>query len=200
MKRLTILAIFLSVSLSSCFSSHCQVNDQAITYINRYCDSVDRVTNYLAESFSGESVHLDYVKSGNCILKIFEQPVGYRFINASNKYYFQNNNLVYVYADIEITTDDGSSLTLELYKIYFSENEIIMNLVAEKTYNSDSLYHGDADPLRINEKLRKEARFSERPIQKELKERLLKASRIYLHEQTNQNRENSLKNCSSPFI
>jgi len=50
------------------------------------------------------------------LIKIIEQPAGYRYISATEAYYFLNVKPVYVTADLEISSEDGSKLIIELQR------------------------------------------------------------------------------------
>jgi hypothetical protein len=188
-----------TIYLVCCPSSHSQTNTR-IAQTDYYCDSVDNVTAIQTIRKTGVGVTLDYIISNGEVIKIIEQPAGYKFISAKETYYFQNNKSVYVSADIEISSEDGGMLTIELHKIYLDNNHIIKHLAYEQTFDADSLYNNNPDPVRTSENIRKKAELKTVGTDRKFEKSLLQTIDKYLDAGSKKEGDPLFEELYSPFI
>jgi len=189
----------LTIGLFCSLSSHSQINPGKVQ-IDRYCDSLDKINDFEHIIKEGSSVKLEYIVSHGEVIKIVEHPAGYKFISATVIYYFKQNKPVSVKADVEISSEDGENLTIELHKIYLDNSRIIEQWTGEQTFNADSLYNSSSDPLKTAESIRKNARFKSKSIDQEFEKTLLQAIDKYLKASTKKQDDPVFKELSSPFI
>ena len=189
----------LTICLISISLSHSQTIDR-ITQINRYCDSLNKLTGIQTIRKVGAGVQLEYFISNGSVVKIIEQPIGYKYVSAIETYYLQNDKSVYVQADIEISNEEGDQLTIELHKIYFNDNQIIDQLTSEQTFNSDSLYKNSSDPIKTANNIRKNARFKPRKVDHNFERTLIQTIDNYLNARSKTDGDPVFNNLYSPFI
>jgi hypothetical protein len=193
----------ISFIIAICFlcgiSSYSQANLEIIQ-IDNYCDSLDKIKDIQFTSKSGGGVALDYITSEGKLIKIIEHPAGYKFISASETYYLKNLKPVYIYADIEISNDDGSMVTLELHKIYLENTQILKYSKSEQKFNPDSLYNNNSDPVNTIVNLKKNARFKPGAIDKIFEKTLLQAIDNYIKARNKKDGDPFIEELSSPFI
>ena len=187
------------ILLTCCFSSHSQT-DPIISQINNYCDSIDKVTAIQTVHKTGAGISLEYIISKGEILKILEQPSGYKYISAKETYYFQNNKSIYVSVDIEISSEEGDKLIIELHKIYLDNNHIIKHLAYEQSFDADSLYNNNPDPVRTSENIRKKAELKSVGTDRKFEKSLLQTIESYLKARSIKDGDLILNQLFSPFI
>lgn len=188
-----------TIYLVCCLTSQSQTVDR-IFQINNYCDSLDKSDGIQSVRKAGAGVTLDYFISNGEVIKIIAHPAGYKYISAKETYYFHNNKSVYVSADIEISSEDGDKLTVELHKIYLDDNRIIKQLTSEQTFNADSLYNHNSDPVQTAENIRKDARFKTRSVDQKFERTLLHAIGNYLNARFIKDGDPVFNELYSPFI
>jgi hypothetical protein len=189
----------LVIFLTSCFSLHSQ-NDPIISQITNYCDSIDKLKDFQTSVKAGAGVTLEYFMSNGKVIKIIGRPSGYKYLSAKETYYFQNDKPVYVSADLEISSEDGDKLTIELHKIHIADNRIIRHLKSEDIFDADSLYSDGSDPLITAKDIRKNASFKLQPIDQEFERTLFQAIDSYLKARSIKNGDPALNQFASPFI
>lgn len=189
----------LTLNLIFCLTSQSQTVDR-IFQINNYCDSLDKSDGIQSVRKAGVGVTLDYFISNGEVIKIIAHPAGYKYISAKETYYFHNNKSVYIYADIEISSEAGDKLTVELHKIYLDNNRIIKQLTSEQTFNTDSLYNESSDPVQTSENIRKDARFKTRNVDQKFERTLLQAIDNYLNARFKKDGDPVFNELYSPFI
>jgi hypothetical protein len=199
MNNLVNTLLILTIWLSCCFSSHSQT-DPGITQIDKYCDSLDKIKDIQHLIKAGGGVTLDYIISNGELIKIIEHPAGYKFISAKETYYIKNFKPVYVDADIEISSEDGDKLTIELHKIYLDKNGILKYLISEQTFDADSLYNSRSNPLKTAESIRKYARFKSKCIDPKFEKTLLQAVDKYIKASNRKEGDPVFEELYSPFI
>ncbi len=70
----------LTLYLTCCSSSQSQTVDR-IVQINKYCDSLDIINGTQTVRKVGAGVTLEYIISKGEVIKIIEQPSGYKFFS-----------------------------------------------------------------------------------------------------------------------
>ena len=196
----TMLSSFCIVTLclTACISSHSQ-SDIRIAQIKNYCDSLDKLTNVQNVRKTGAGVALEYYISDGSIFRIIEKPTGYRYISAKVNYYLQDNNPVYVDADIEISGEEGASLTIELQKIYLDGTRIIKQLESKRSFDPDSLYN-NPDPVKTALGIRKNAVYEPVSPDTEFERTLLRSIGNYLDALDKKDGDPIFELLFSPFI
>ena len=189
----------LTISVMCCSSTHSQTVDR-ISQISEYCDNLDKLNVIQTVHKVGAGVTLEYIISNGNVVKIIERPSGYKFISGKETYYIQNNNIVYVNADIEISNENIDTLTIELHKIYFDSRRIIKHLISETTFSGDSLYNANSDPTKTADDIRKNAKFKPKRVDKEFERTLLQTIDNYLNARTKKDGDPILDKLYSPFI
>ena len=191
--------LILTFYFSCSFPSHSQTN-QGISQINNYCDSIDNVTAIQTIRKTGVGVTLNYIISNGEVIKIIGQPAGYKFISAKETYYFHNNKPVYVSADIEISSKDGEKLTIELHKIYSRQWPYYQTPYNEQTFDADSLYNNNPDPVRTSENIRKKAELKSVGTDRKFEKSLLQTIDKYLDARSKKEGDPVFEELYSPFI
>jgi len=199
MNKYYLTFFILTICLTCCFSSHSQTENR-IGQIKNHCDSIDILTDIKTIRKIGAGVTLDFIISNEQIVKIIEQPSGYKHISAKITYYLQNSKAIFIDADIEISSEEGDELTIELHKIYLDDKGIIKQFISERTFNADSLYSGNSDPVRTAFEIRKDARFKPKSIDPESENALLNAIDIYLNAAYKKDGDPISDQLYSPFI
>ena len=199
MNKYHLIFFVLTICLTSCFSSHSQTQDR-IGQIKNHCDSIDNLTDIQTIQKIGAGVILDFIISNEQIVKIVEQPSGYKHISAKITYYLQYNKAVFINADIEMSTDEGGQLNIEFHKIYLYNKKIIGQFISERTFNADSLYSDNSDPVRIANAIRKNARFKPKSIDPEFEKSLLNTINNYLNAAYRKDGDPIFEKLYSPFI
>jgi hypothetical protein len=199
MNNLFKIPFILATCFFFCFSSYSQP-DSEITRIRNYCDSLDQITDIQHIFKNGGGVTLDYIISDGELIKIIEHPSGYKFISARESYYFKSLEPVFVGADIELSSEDGDVLTIELHEIYLGDNRILRHLTSEQTFNADSLYEKGSDPVRTIETIKKNAILRPGTIKPEFEKGLFNAIGNYLKARTMKEGDPFIERLYSPFI
>jgi hypothetical protein len=199
LNHLFITFLILTFYLSGSFPLHAQTNT-LVSQINNYCDSIDKLKDFQTTVKAGTGVTLEYFISNGEVIKIIERPSGYKYISATETYYFQNHKPVYVSADIEVSSEDGDKLTIELHKIFIAQNQVIRHLKSEDTFDSDSLYSDGSDPVKTAAGIRVNARFKSQSIDHQFEKTLLQAIDKYLTAISAKDGDPVFNDLYSPFI
>lgn len=187
------------LGLTFCLASFSQ-SESRTDRINDYCDSIDKLADLQVVRKQGAGVMLDYIISGDNVVKVVERPSGYRYVSAIVTYYFVNEGPVFINADIEMSNEDADGLTLELYKIYLDGHRILKQFISERTFNADSLYNNDPDPVKTAHKIRNNAEFKILPVDPGFEKSLLQIINEYLIARTRKDNDPIFGSLYSPFI
>lgn len=187
------------IFFNCCFSSQSQT-DERINQIGNYCDGVDRLKDIQTIRKAGSGVILDFIISNKQIVKIIEHPSGYKNITAKETYYFENQKPVYIYADMEISNEEGDRLTVELQKIYLDDKRITGQFISRRTYDADSLYSKNSDPVKTASDIRKNTRFTPEDTDPGFEKNLLDTIDDYLNAAYKKDGDPFLEKLYSPFI
>jgi len=189
----------LIICLTSCFSLLSQTENR-IGQIKNHCDSIDILTDIQTIRKIGAGVILDFIISNEKIVKIIEQPSGYKYVSAKITYYLQYNAAVFIMADIETSSEEGDELTIELHKIYLDDKGTIGQFTSKRTFNADSLYSDNSDPINTAFDIRKNARFKPKKIDPGFEKTLLNTIYNYLNAAYRKNGDLIFNHLYSPFI
>jgi hypothetical protein len=189
----------LIICLTSCFSLLSQTENR-IGQIKNHCDSIDILTDIQTIRKIGAGVILDFIISNEKIVKIIEQPSGYKNVSAKITYYLQYNIAVFIIADIETSSEEGDELTIELHKIYLNDKGTIGQFTSKRTFNADSLYSDNSDPINTAFDIRKNARFKPKEIDPGFEKTLLNTIYNYLNAAYRKDGDPIFNQLYSPFI
>jgi len=185
--------------LTICITSYSQP-EYRTDQIDSYCDSIDDLNEVQTIRRTGAGVMLDFILSNAQIVKIIEQPSGYKHVSAKITYYLQDKKAVFINADIEISNDEGDELNIELHKIYLDNKGIIRQFSNERTFNADSLYSDNSDPVKTANEIRKNARFKPKSVDSAFEKSLLNTIDKYLNAANKKDSDPIFEMLYSPFI